>query len=78
MSKSINIHEAKTNFSKLINRVINGEEITISKSGNAVAKLIPIQTKSEKRIPGSAINKIKIADNFDSPLPEDLLTEFEE
>jgi len=54
MTKTINIHEAKTNLSKLIVRVSNGDEIIICKAGNPVAKLVPITTKKKKRVPGSA------------------------
>lgn len=68
MTKTINIHEAKTNLSKLIVRVSNGEEIIISKAGNPVAKLVPIATKKKKRVPGSAKGKIKISDDFYKPM----------
>ena len=77
MSKAINIHEAKTNFSKLIVRVTNGEEIIISKAGNHVAKLVPISKKQKRRLPGSAKGKIKISDDFYKPLPKDIIEVFE-
>ncbi len=72
-----NIHEAKTNLSKLITRVINGEEIIIAKSGDPVAKLVPILKRNKKdRTPGSAIGKIKIYDDFYSPLPDEIINSF--
>jgi prevent-host-death family protein len=72
----VNIHEAKTQFSKLVESAMNGEEITIAKSGKPVAKLVPI-IKKTKRPLGVLKGKIKIADDFDAPLPEDILSLFE-
>jgi prevent-host-death family protein len=73
----VNIHEAKTHFSKLVDKAINGEEIIIGKSGNPVVKLIAIQPKKPKRVPGSLKGKIRISDDFDAPLSADILEEFE-
>ncbi len=66
----VNIHEAKTNFSKLIERVLGGEEIVIAKAGKPVAKLIPIAPKPARRTPGSARGQVWIGPDFDAPLPE--------
>ena len=77
MSKTVNIHEAKTNLSKLLARVANGEEVIISKAGKPVAKLVSIARKPKKRLPGSAKGKVVIGKNFDAPLPKDLLKAFE-
>lgn len=74
----INIHEAKTHFSKLVDKAMRGEEVIIGKSGTPVVKLIAIQDKKPKRVPGALKGKIKIADDFDAPLPTDILKEFEE
>ena len=76
MSVQVNIYEAKTKFSKLISQAIAGEEIIIAKSGKPVAKLVPFDKPPKDRKPGSAKDKIIIADNFDAPLPEDILKEF--
>lgn len=70
-----NIHEAKTHFSKLINRVIAGEEIIIGKAGRPVAKLIPYVQSDEPRRGGQWRGKVKIADDFDE-LPEDIEAAF--
>lgn len=78
MATTVNVHEAKTNLSKLLVRVANGEEIIISKSGKPIAKLVSISTKLKKRSPGSAQGKIIIEKDFDSPLPEEMLKAFEE
>ena len=71
----INIHEAKTHFSKLITAVLEGEEIIIAKAGQPVAKIIPMPLEKKSRI-GAFKGEIKIADDFDAPLPDDLLKAF--
>jgi prevent-host-death family protein len=73
----VNIHEAKTQFSKLVESVMHGKEMIIAKSGKPVAKLVPISSKKPKRRLGVLKGKIKIADDFDAPLPEDILSSFE-
>ena len=73
----INIHEAKTHLSKLIEAVMEGEEIIIAKAGKPVAKLGPIKNGPPKRRFGLLKGKIKVADDFDAPLPEDIQREFE-
>lgn len=73
----VNIHEAKTQFSKLVESAINGEETIIAKSGKPVAKLVPISLEKPKRRLGVLKGKIKIADDFDAPLPDDILSSFE-
>ena len=70
----INIHEAKTHFSKLLARVNSGEEIIIAKSGKPYARLIPYK-KINKRTPGIA--KGRVTDTFFEPLPEDELNKWE-
>ena len=72
----INIHAAKTQFSKLIARVQNGEEILIAKAGRPVARLIPAGSRTQ-RVPGSGRHALTIADNFDDPLPPELMKFFE-
>jgi prevent-host-death family protein len=73
----INVHEAKTQFSRLLSKVEKGEEITIAKAGRPVARLVPINLNVSKRVPGTAKGEIIIADNFDEPLPYNLLKPFE-
>lgn len=73
----VNIHEAKTQFSKLVESAMNGEEIIIAKAGKPVAKLVPISLEKPKRRLGVLKGKIKIADDFDAPLPDDILSSFE-
>jgi prevent-host-death family protein len=66
----VNIHEAKTNFSKLVKRVIEGEEITIAHDHVPVAKLVKIMHSDQKRKLGSAKSKIRISNDFDQPLDD--------
>ena len=70
----LNVHYAKTHLSRLLDRVAAGEEIVLGKHGKPVAKLVPVP--SVKRRPGRLKGKIKIAADFDAPLPEDLAAAF--
>lgn len=66
----VNVHEAKTHLSRLLDRVQAGEQITIAKAGKPVAQLIPVLEKPVKRPLGSERGKIVIHEDFDEPLPE--------
>lgn len=77
MKTKVNVHEAKTHLSKLLRRVMAGEEITIAKAGVPVARLTPIHKSLSQRAPGSAQGLIKIEPSFDEPLPEEVLRSFE-
>ncbi len=77
MSTPVNVHQAKTHFSKLLARVQAGEEIIIAKAGRPIAKIVPIQPEKKPREPGTAKGKIWIAPDFDEPLPEEILKAFE-
>lgn len=68
MSEVVNIHEAKTHLSRLLERVQSGEEITIAKAGRPIAKLTAIQTRPRRRVPGNDV--IVIHPDFDDPIPE--------
>lgn len=73
---TVNIHEAKTHLSKLLEEVSKGQEIVIAKSGKPMARLIGIGIAKPIRKPGFLKGKIRIADDFDAPLPEDMLDAF--
>lgn len=73
----VNIHEAKTHLSRLLERARLGEEVVIAKAGRPIARLIPIEQPQAPRKPGSAKGRFVMAPDFDDPLPEDLLAEFE-
>ena len=68
MSSTVNIHEAKTHLSRLLERVQNGEEITIAKAGRPIATLAAIRSAPTRRVPGD--DRIVIHADFDDPLPE--------
>jgi prevent-host-death family protein len=73
----INIHEAKTHLSRLVEEVSAGEELTIAKAGKPLARLVPIKSAKRVRKPGFLKGKIRIANDFDAPLPSDLIDAFE-
>ena len=73
----INIHDAKTQFSKLVEAVSQGDEIVIARAGKPAARLVPINAKKTVRQPGALKGKLKIADDFDVPLPSDIQSAFE-
>ena len=75
--ETINIHQAKTQLSRLIERVNAGEEITIAKAGRPVARLVPIAATAAPRRPGLLKGRIRVSKDFDAPLPDDLLDAFE-
>lgn len=75
--RQVNIHEAKTNLSRLVDEVAEGgRELVIAKAGRPVARIVPIGS-SPVRKPGVLKGKIRIAPDFDSPLPDDVLNAFE-
>ncbi len=74
----VNVHEAKTHLSRLLARVAGGEEIVIAKGGKPVARLVPFAQRTQDRVPGRERGRIRIAEDFDAPLPEDLQRAFEE
>ncbi len=66
----VNIHEAKTHLSRLLQRVALGEEITIANSGIPVARLVPVSMPALPRKLGQYEGRIWIASDFDAPSPE--------
>ena len=75
--KTVNIHEAKTHLSQLINEVLEGQEVVIAKSGKPLISLCVYQPTEFKRQGGQLRGLIKIAKNFDDPLPAELAQAFE-
>jgi prevent-host-death family protein len=72
----VNIHEAKTQLSKLLRKVAEGEEITIARAGVPVARLVSVPAANRLRPLGALEGQIYIADDFDAPLSDDLLALF--
>jgi prevent-host-death family protein len=75
--KVVNTREAKTHLSRLLRRVAFAEEIIIAKRGVPVARLVPVPTKKRKRKLAMFADSVKIADDFDAPLPDEILDLFE-
>ena len=76
MPKPVSIHAAKTHFSRHVERAARGEEIVIARDGRPVARLVPLAAPGRRRRLGLLKGKIKIAANFDAPLPSKVLREF--
>jgi len=73
MSKPVNIHAAKTHFSRLVERAARGEEIVIARDGRPLARLVPLAAPRRRRRLGLLKGKIKVAADFDAPLPAKVL-----
>jgi len=78
MDKQVNVHAAKTHLSRLLEEVLLGEEVVIARGGRPVARLVPLQETPARRTPGTARGKVRMANDFDAPLPEDLAEAFGE
>lgn len=72
----VGVHEAKTTLSKLLRRVAGGEEITITHRGEPLAKLVPFDRRREREL-GQDEGRWSVPDDFDEPLPDEILAEFE-
>jgi prevent-host-death family protein len=68
----VNVHEAKTHLSKLLERVAMGEEVIIAKAGRPVAKLVPVERRIKRRTLGSAEGEFVVPDDFNDPLPKEI------
>ena len=72
----INVYDAKTHLSRLLDQVAQGEEIIIARAGKPLAKLVPYRDDDQPRVPGSWHGRVRIAPDFDE-LPPDLAAAFE-
>ena len=77
MSKILNIHEAKTHLSRIVDEVAAGGEVIIAKAGKPMARLSPITAAVKTKKLGLLKGKIRVPDDFNAPLPGELLAEFE-
>lgn len=76
-TEQFNIHEAKTQLSRIIDRVEHGEEIVLSRAGEPVAKVVPLQRGVHRTARGSLRGKLVLADDWDSPeVNNDIAREF--
>ena len=74
--KTVNIHEAKTHLSRLLQRAADGEDIVIAKAGEPMVRLVPYVPAAKPRVPGAWKGKGWIADDLDDPLPDTMLAAF--
>jgi prevent-host-death family protein len=72
----INVHQAKTHLSRLLERVEQGEEIVTARAGKPVARLVPVAPELKPRRLGLLRGQINVPDDFDAPLPPDVLASF--
>lgn len=78
MPETLNLYEAKTHLSRLVDRAAAGEEIIIAKNGKPLARLVPLEeVKKKRREPGGWKGKIWVADDFDDPLPPEIQRYFD-
>jgi prevent-host-death family protein len=70
-----NIHQAKSQLSRLVERAMDGEEVIIAKAGRPMVRLVPIRSDDSPRIGGQWKGRVRIADDFDT-LPDDIATAF--
>lgn len=74
--KTVNLHVAKTHLSRLVDEAAAGEEVIIAKAGKPMVRLVPVAPKRRRTGFGADKGKIWISDDFDAPLPDDLLRAF--
>jgi prevent-host-death family protein len=75
--RTVNIHEAKTHLSRLLEEVSTGEEVVIARAGKPVARLVPVRSVSRRRKLGVLVGKFAVPRDFDAPLPIDVIAGFE-
>jgi prevent-host-death family protein len=75
--RTVNIHEAKTHLSRLVDEASAGEEIVLAKAGKPVARLGPLPAPRKRRRLGVLAGRFTVPDDFDAPLPEEVLADFE-
>jgi len=77
VAKTVNLYQAKTHLSKLVERAARGEEVIIAKAGEPRARLVPLARPVKQRKPGDWKGRLVIGPDFDAPLPEEILAAFE-
>jgi prevent-host-death family protein len=76
MTKSVGVHEAKTNLSKLLELVLSGEEIAITRRGEEIARIVPTPRRGARRL-GIDRGRFSVPEDFDAPLPDEVIATFE-
>ena len=74
---TVNIHEAKTNLSRLLEEVAGGGEVVIARAGKPIARLVPIEAAPRPKLLGLLAGQIEVPEDFDAPLPPGVMADFE-
>jgi prevent-host-death family protein len=74
--KIVNLHAAKTQLSRLVDEAASGEDIVIARNGTPVVRLVPVKARRRRSGFGSLKGRVRIGNDFDAPLPDDLLRAF--
>lgn len=77
MPKTVNLYEAKTHLSELVERAARGEEVVIAKAGEPKARLVPLERPRRRRRPVGLARGLVVPSSFFDPLPDDVLDAFE-
>ena len=77
MAVEVNVHEAKTHLSRLLARAMAGEEVIIMRAGKRLVRLTPVEASPGPRKLGTAKGDFVVPDDFDAPLPDEILDAFE-
>jgi len=72
-----NVHAAKSQLSRLLDAAVAGKDVVIAKAGKPVVRLVPVEQNRERRKLGTLAGKLHVPDDFDDPLPDDILADFE-
>ena len=75
--ETVNLYDAKTNLSRLVERAAAGEEIVIAKAGRPLARLVPLARRTTPRPLGLLAGQVTVGPDFDDPLPDDIRNSFE-
>jgi len=76
VTEIVNMHQAKTSLSRLVERALAGEEVVIARNGEPLVKLVPVEKKREPRVPGKYKGKIWIAPDCFDPMTEEELEDW--
>lgn len=74
--KQVNLHAAKTTLSQLVDEAVAGQDIVIAKAGKPMVRLVPVARETRRRGFGADKGKISISEDFDAPLPPEILRSF--
>ena len=76
--RTVNVHQAKTHLSRLLADVAKGEEVIIAKAGHPIARLVPFEERVRQRVFGKDAGLFEVPDDFDAPLPKEVIAAFQQ